>query len=85
VAEVNGPPERTESPGKRICGAGVDASLQYMSLDMVFSKSASMWILLAVCLAVLTMLLLAYFLGGFEHAYPKPVRSGWVQSIGTAA
>lgn len=52
---------------------------------MVFPKSASMWALLLAVLALVTMLLVAYFVGGFETTYPPPERSGWVQSTGTAA
>jgi hypothetical protein len=52
---------------------------------MVFSKSTSMWVVLAAVLATLTMLLVAYFLGGFETTYPPPTSSGWLQSLGMAA
>jgi hypothetical protein len=65
--------------------AAVDGAVQENNPDMVFPKSASMWVLLLAILATITMLLVAYFLGGFETTYPPPTRSGCVQSTGTAA
>jgi len=53
---------------------------------MYFPKSASMWVLLAVLVAALTMLLFVYFQGGLETAFPPPEPSGWMPgTVGTIA
>ncbi len=57
----------------------MDDGMQQVYRGMDFPKSASIWILLAVLVAALTMLLFVYFQGGLEHAFPAPQPSGWMQ------